>query len=434
MKNQIKTNKHLKGLLAISPMIFFIVFYLLTSLLANDFGKVPLAIAFLLSSVYGVCIIRNKSLSDKVLIFGRGAGKANVMFIIWLFFLAGIFANVAKVTGCFDETVKLTLNIFPPSYIYVALFVSSCMVSMATGTSLGTVLTLVPIGVGLAESINADISLVMAIIVGGSFFGDNLSFVSDTTIVATSTQGCKMKDKFRVNFQIVFPAAILLIVYYIYIGVGQEGISTEYDVNFLKILPYAVVIVLAVCGFDVLIVLSIGIVLAATLGIVYGQYDFYGLLTAMSEGLFSMQEVCVVTILAAGLMALIEDNRGLDYLLSQLARIMKGKRSAEFGISLLVIVANICTAVNTVAILSVSNIAKKISDKYGLDNRKVASILDIFACVTQGLLPYGAQLLAASSLAGITTMAMIPYLYYPMLVGLSAIIAIIFRLPRKYSA
>ena len=428
--NKISTRK---GLIAISPMLFFVLFYLISSLCAGDFNKVPLPIAFLLASVYGVMITRNKSLPDRVRTFGRGAGTTKVLFIIWLFFLAGIFSNVANLTGCFQETVNITLKFCPPNAIFAGLFIAACVVSMATGTAIGTVLTLAPIGVGLANAIGSDLAFTTAIVVGGAFFGDNLSFISDTTIVATSTQECQMVDKFKVNIRIVLPVAILILIYYIYKGSDLDTTTIAQDVNYLKALPYAAVIILALCNIDVMIVLTVGIVISAIIGLADGAFDFYGLLAAMCDGLYSMKEVCIVTLLAAGLMELIKENGGLDFLLRAMTKIIRGKRSAEFGIALLVVVAGACTAVNTIAILSVSGIAKELSAKYGLDNRKVASILDTFACAIQGLIPYGAHLLVGASLAGITSLALMPYLYYPMLIGVAATIAIILRLPRKYS-
>ena len=422
-----------QGLKAISPMIFFILFYFGASIASGQFGTVSIPIAFLMASIYGICILPSKSVKEKIRIFSRGAGSNNVLLIVWIFFLAGIFSEVAKQTGCFEETVGMTLNILPPNYIYAGLFLTACIVSMATGTALGTVVTLAPIGVELCSAIGGNMPLTVAIIVGGSFFGDNLSFISDTTIVATSTQECKMADKFKVNLRIILPAAIMLFFLYIWLGKDLMAVPNDVDVNYIKVLPYAAVIVMAMLGINVMVVLMTGIVAAAVIGMSYGSFDFFGLLSAMNSGLFSMQEVCIIAILASGMMEIIKENGGLDFLLDRLSRIIMGKRSAEIGIALLVSVANICTAMNTVAILSVSSVAKEISIKYGLDNRKVASILDTFSCSVQGLLPYGAHLLVGTSFAGLTTLDIIPYLYYPMLIGISATIAIIFRLPRKYS-
>ena len=431
--NGVKIINTKKGLLAISPMIFFVVFYVIASLFAGDFSKVSLPIVFLLSSVYGICITRGKSLPDRVRVFTRGAAVPKIFFIIILFFFIGIFAECAKDIGCFDETVKLTLSILPSNYIFSGLFLAACLVSMATGSAFGTVATLVPIGIQLAEAVGADVSFSTAIVVGGAFFGDNLSFISDTTIAATSTQDCSLKDKFFVNVRIVWPVAVLLLVVYSFLGKDLSSVALPGEINYFKIVPYAVVLILAICGVDVLITLSSGIVLAVVIGLIYGSFDFFGCMSVMQRGLYSLQDVCVITLLASGMMGLIKENGGLDFLLESMRKVMNSKRGAEFGIGALVVVASICTAVNTVAIITVGGIAKELSEKYKLDSRKVASILDTFSCVVQGLLPYGAHVLVGASLAGVSPFELIPYLYYPMLVGVAAVISIAFRLPRKYS-
>lgn len=432
-ENNTEKVKTKNGLLAISPMIFFVTFYVIASLFAGDFSKVSLPIVFLLSSVYGICITRGKSLPDRVRVFTRGAAVPKIFFIIILFFFIGIFAECAKEIGCFDETVKLTLSILPSNYIFSGLFLSACVVSMATGSAFGTVATLVPIGIQLAQAVGADVPFTTAIVVGGAFFGDNLSFISDTTIAATSTQECSLKDKFFVNVRIVLPVALLLLIVYSYLGKDLSSTTIPGEIDYVKILPYAVVLILAICGVDVLITLSTGIVLAAVIGLVYGVFDVYGCMDVMQNGLYSLQDVCVITLLASGMMGLIKENGGLEFLLNSMRRIMTSKRGAEFGIGALVVVASICTAVNTVAIITVGGIAKELSVKYQLDSRKVASILDTFSCVVQGLLPYGAHVLVGASLAGVSPFDLIPFLYYPMLVALAAIIAIAFRLPKKYS-
>ena len=421
-----------KGLLALSPLLVFVVLYVVTSIVAGDFYKVPLTVAFMVSSIYAVATMRG-SLNRRINVFSRGAGTPQMMLMIWIFVLAGAFANSAKVTGAVDATVNLTLALLPPQMLLAGLFIAACFVSLSIGTSVGTIVALTPIAAGVATQTATPVALLTAVIVGGAFFGDNLSFISDTTIVATQTQGCRLSDKFRVNAFIVVPAALLILLVYVTMGRGMTAPTAIQTVEPLKVLPYVVVLVTAVAGMNVMAVLTLGIVLTGIIGIATGCYDLYGWFGAMGGGIIGMGELIIITMMAGGMLEVIKHNGGIDFIISGLTRHTHGKRGAELAIGALVSVVNVCTANNTVAIITVGGIARKIGEKYGLDARKCASLLDTFSCFTQGLLPYGAQLLMAAGLAGVNPVSLIPYLYYTMAIGVAAVLAILLRYPRRYS-
>lgn len=420
-------------MLALSPMLVFMAVYLVGSLLAGDFYKVPLTVAFLTASAYAVCITPKLPLKERVAIFSRGAGDTNMMLMVWIFILAGAFAKAAGAMGAIDATVNLTLKLLPEGMLLPGLFIAACFISLSIGTSVGTVVALTPVAVGIAEQTGASLPLIVALVVGGSFFGDNLSFISDTTIVATQTQQCRMSDKFKANIYLVAPAAIIVLVLYIIIGSGVEAPASVPMPEWYKVVPYVAVLVLAVMGLDVLAVLLIGIVLAGTIGILSGSFDFMGWMAAMGEGIMGMSELIIVTLLAGGMLALIRHNGGIDYLIRVLTRRINGKRGAKLTIALLVVLADLCTANNTVALITVGPMARDIADRYGVDRRMSASLLDTFSCFAQGIIPYGAQLLMAAGLASITPFAIIGYLYYPFALGAISLLGILLRYPRKYS-
>ena len=422
-----------QGLLALSPLLVFIVLYLVTSIIARDFYKVPITVAFMISSIYAVATSWNFPLPKRIDMFSKGAGTSNMMMMLWIFVLAGAFANSAKVMGSIDATVNLTLMVLPGSMIMAGLFLAACFISLSIGTSVGTIVALVPIAAGLAGSTGVSIPMMTAVVVGGAFFGDNLSFISDTTIVATSTQGCRMSDKFRVNFFIVMPAALIIFVIYIFAGSGIESPTDIPTVEFTKVIPYLVVLLCAIFGMNVMAVLTIGIILTGVIGMVNGTYDLYGWFGSMGDGIIGMSELIIVTMLAGGLLEIVKANGGIDYIISKMSAHIKSKRGAELSIAGLVAVTDICTANNTVAIITVGGIAKQIGDKFGVDNRKCASILDTFSCCMQGLIPYGAQMLMAAGLAQLNPIQIIPYLYYPLATGIVALLAILFRYPKRYS-
>lgn len=422
-----------KGLIALSPLLVFVTLYLVTSIVAGDFYKVPITVAFMASSVYAVIISRGRTLRQRIDIFSRGAGSEQMMLMLWIFILAGAFANSAKVMGSIDATVNLMLTILPGNMLLAGLFLASCFISLSIGTSFGTIVALAPIASGLAHSTGASVPMMVAVVVGGSFFGDNLSFISDTTIVSTSTQECKMSDKFKVNSFLVMPAAFLILIIYILLGNNISSPQTIPDVEYTKVIPYIVVLITAVCGLNVMAVLVLGISLTGLIGLLDNSFDTYGWFKTIGDGITGMGELIIITMLAGGMLELIKVNGGIDYIIKNMTRRISGKRGAELSIAALVSIVTMCTANNTVAIITVGGIARRISQRFGLDNRKCASILDTMSCFTQGLLPYGAHLLLAAGIASTSPMSLIPYLYYPFSIGAVAVLAIIFRYPKRYS-
>lgn len=420
-------------MLALSPFLIFMVVYLVGSLLAGDFYKLPLTVAFLIASAYAICITPKIKLRERINIFSRGAGNENIMLMVWIFVLAGAFAQIADQMGAIDATVNLTLRFLPANMLLPGLFLAACFISLSIGTSVGTVVALTPVAVGIAEQTGSTLPLLVAVVVGGAFFGDNLSFISDTTIVATQTQGCKMNDKFKANIWLAAPAAILVFVLYIFLGKDIQSPQDIVLMEWYKVIPYLSVLVMAIAGVNVLVVLLIGILLAGGIGMLTGSFGLIDAMGAMGNGIMGMSELIIVTLLAGGMLALIRHNGGIDYLIRALTIRIQGKRGAKFTIALLVILADMCTANNTIALVTVGPMAREIADKYGIDRRISASLLDSFSCFTQGLLPYGAQLLMAAGLAKITPFEIIGYLYYPIALGAMAVLGILFNYPRKYA-
>ena len=419
------------SLWALSPLLVFLCLYLVVSLIVNDFYKVPITVAFLVSSVYAIAITKGLSLNDRVMQYSKGAADKNIMLMIWIFVLAGAFAQSAKDIGAIDATVNLTLQFLPGNLLLAGFFVAACFISLSIGTSVGTVVALVPVIAGIAEKTGMNMGFMTAIVVGGAFFGDNLSFISDTTIAATRTQGCAMRDKFKVNFRLVLPAALVVLGYYVYRGFGMEVPTETYSIEWVKVLPYLVVLATAFMGFNVAVVLLLGILASGLVGIGTGSIDVFDWFGSLGTGMSGMGELIIITLMAGGMLELIRFNGGVDYIIHVLTRKINGKKGAEMCIGALVAIANVCTANNTIAIITVGPLANDIATKYGVDKRKSASILDTFSCLIQGFIPYGAQLLMAAGLAGISSISIIGYLYYPLVMGLFAIGAIIFRFPRK---
>ena len=422
-----------KGLLALSPLVVFILLYLVTSIIARDFYKVPITVAFMVASAYAVVISDGIPFTKRIDIYSQGAARGQMMLMIWIFILAGAFAHSAKVMGAIDATVNLALTLLPGNMLLAGLFLAACFISISVGTSVGTIVALTPIAAGVAEQTGISIPMMTAIVVGGSFFGDNLSFISDTTIAATSTQGCRLSDKFRVNAYLVFPVALLMLGVYIFMGTGIESPRDIPEVDIMKVLPYIVVLITAIAGMNVMAVLTLGIILTGLIGIINGAFDIFGWFQAMGDGIIGMGELIIITMMAGGLLELIKYNGGIEYIISLLTRHIANKRDAEMAVAGLVSMVGLCTANNTVAIITVGGIAKQIADRFGVDNRKCASILDTFSCTVQGLIPYGAQLLMAAGLASLNPISIVPYLYYPMALGIVAIMSIVFRYPKKYS-
>ena len=422
-----------KGLIALSPLGVFVILYLVTSIIAGDFYKVPITVAFMVSSIYAVSIFRDIPLKERIETFSRGAGSSQMMLMIWIFLLAGAIANSAKIMGSIDATVNLTLHLLPSQMLLAGLFLAACFISISIGTSVGTIVALTPIAVGVAQQTGTDVALITAVVVGGSFFGDNLSFISDTTIVATSTQGCKLSDKFRVNSFIVIPAAVVILIIYYFMGANVHAAHQTNEVEWMKVIPYLIVLITAIFGMNVMAVLTLGIVLTGCIGILSDSFDVFGWMKAMGDGMIGMGELIIVTMLAGGMLEMIKQQGGIEFIIERMVKHIHNKRGAELCIGGLVGFVDICTANNTVAIITVGGIAKQIGDRYGVDNKKAASILDTCSCFVQGLIPYGAQLLIAAGLATINPVSIIPYLFYPFAIGIAALLSILLRYPRRYS-
>lgn len=422
-----------KGIIALSPLLVFIVLYLVTSIIARDFYKVPITVAFMVASIYAVIMAGGIPLRKRIDIYSRGAGTGQMMLMIWIFILAGAFANSAKAMGSIDATVNLALTLLPANMLLAGLFLAACFISLSVGTSVGTIVALTPIAAGVASQTGTALPLMVAVVVGGSFFGDNLSFISDTTIVATSTQGCRLSDKFRVNSYIVIPAAIAILAIYVVMGLHTQAPQKVGSVSLLKVIPYLVVLLTAVCGMNVMAVLTLGIALTGAIGLIDGSFDFYGWMGSMGQGIMGMGELIIITMMAGGLLEIIKHQGGIDFLIQRMTRHIHTKRGAELAIAALVSLVDLCTANNTVAIITVGGIAKQIGDRFGVDNRKCASILDTFSCMMQGLIPYGAQMLMAAGLAALNPISILPYLYYPMAIGFTALLAILLRYPKHVS-
>ena len=422
-----------KGLVALSPLMVFIAFYLVTSIVAGDFYKIPITVAFMVASMYAVVIFNGRPLKSRIDSYSRGAATEQMMLMIWIFVLAGAFAHSAKAMGSIDATVNLTLTLLPPQMILAGMFMAACFVSISIGTSVGTIAALVPIAAGIANETGTSVPMMTAIIVGGAFFGDNLSFISDTTIMATQTQGCRLSDKFRVNAFIVIPAALLVLVGYFFMGTEVSAPQHQAPVEWMKVMPYLVVLMTAIFGMNVMAVLTLGIILTGLIGLFSGSFDIYGWFSSMGEGILSMGELIIVTMMAGGMLELIRQQGGIDFIISLLTKRVNSKRGAELSIATLVSLVDVCTANNTVAILTVGDISKRIGDRYGVDNKKCASILDTFSCTIQGLIPYGAQMLIAAGLASLNPVSILPYLYYPFVLGIIALLSIFLRYPRRYS-
>lgn len=418
---------------ALSPLFIFLGVYLITSLIVNDFYKVPITVAFVISSVVAILMTRREKLSDRIARFSGGASDKNIMLMIWIFILAGAFAQSAKAMGAIEATVNLALHILPDNLLLAGIFIAACFISLAVGTSVGTIVALTPVAVGIAEKTGVELPFMVAIVVGGAFFGDNLSFISDTTIAATKTQGCRMKDKFKVNSMIVVPAAMLVLLFYIIEGVQVQAPAQIAEIEWVKVIPYIAVLGTALAGINVMLVLLLGIGITGLIGLCTSGFDLFGYFGAMGTGISGMGELIVITLLAGGMLEMIRYNGGIAYIIERLTRHVSSKRFAELSIAGLVCLANLCTANNTIAIITTGPIARNIAERFHIDRRKSASILDTFSCFIQGIIPYGAQMLIAAELADLSPLAIIRYLYYPVLIGIFGLLAIAFRYPRHYS-
>lgn len=422
-----------RGLLALSPIAVLLTIYLAGSIVAGDFYRIPIAVAFVVAAVYAVAITRGETLAERIDRFSQGAANTRIMLMVWIFVLAGAFAAVAKAMGAVDATVSFTLCFIPGNYLPAGIFLATCFISMSIGTSVGTIVALTPVVTAIASQLGCDVAWLVAIVVGGAFFGDNLSFISDTTIAATQTQGCSMRSKFRTNIMLVLPAALFTLLMYAFSGASlTEAVGGSVSPSdWVKVIPYIIVIAAALFGINVLLVLILGIVTAFIIGLSFGEFDVIGFFSAAGEGIQSMCELIIITMLAGGLLEIVRANGGIDFLIRIVTLRIRSRRLAEFAIVLLTMLANICTANNTIAILTVGTISREMSQKYGIAPRRAASLLDTASCFVQGVLPYGAQLLMASGLAAVSPLAIIPHLYYPMCVGIVLLLSIMLRPKRK---
>lgn len=424
---ELPVKNHRRGLWTLSPLLVFFVIYVLTSVVAGDFYKMPVTVAFMAASAWAFVVSKPARLGLRIERFSKGAANANIMMMVWIFILAGAFAGAAKFIGSVDATVNLTLSVLPPNMIPAGIFIAACLISLSIGTSVGTIVALMPVAAGVAASSGLPLPLMAGIVVGGAFFGDNLSFISDTTIASTRTQGCLMKDKFRANFKIVIPAALLVLGVYIVLGWQYAAPVATESIAWSRVIPYLLVLITALCGVNVMLVLILGIISTGILSLCSGELSLLAWASAMGKGMTDMGELIIVTLLAGGMLELIRYNGGIQYVIRILTSRVRSKRGAELTISSAVAIANLCTANNTVAIVSVGDISRRIAECFGIPPQRAASLLDTTSCVIQGLIPYGAQLLMGASLAAISALDIIPYLYYNFALGLSCLLVILFK-------
>lgn len=422
-------NQEKKGrAIALLPIGVFLVIFIGAGVLFHDFYTMPAIVGFLIALV--VAFLQNKRLrfADKLTIVSKGIGEENIVTMCLIFLAAGAFSGTIQAAGGVESTVNLGLSIMPSSIAVVGLFIIGCFISVSMGTSVGTITAMTPIGVGIAEKTGIAMPICVGAVVCGAMFGDNLSMISDTTIAAVRTQGCEMKDKFKENFLIVLPAAIITAVLFFFMARGNAGDiqgNLEYDI--IKVIPYLVVLIGALIGINVFVILIAGTVLAAIVGVGTGAFAIGELFQKMGAGVTSMYDITVISIVVAAIVALVKEYGGIEFILNLIKKNINGPRGGEFGISVLALLVDCCTANNTVAIVMAGPIAKEISDEFGVSAKRSASLLDIFASVGQGMIPYGAQLLTAASLSALSPVQIMPYLFYPVLMGVSAVLFILFR-------
>ena len=413
---------------ALLPFIVFIVLFAGVGIISGDFYGMPALVAFVAALFVGMLQNRKLTFDEKLSIIAKGAGDVNIITMILIFIVAGAFSGVVTAAGGVDSTVNFGLSVMPPQFMVPGLFVIGCFISLSMGTSMGTITARAPIALGVSQQTGFPLAICIGAVVCGAMFGDNLSMISDTTIAAVRTQGCEMKDKFKQNFFIVLPAAVVTVILFFIQTLGMSYNSqASYDYNFVQVIPYLVVLIGALIGFNVFLVLISGIILSMIVGVAYGEFTLLESFTAIGDGMTGLFEISIISLIVACIVSLIKENGGIDLIIDTIKKRTKGKRGAEFGIALLVLLVDLCTANNTVAIVMAGPIAKEIGDEFGVEPKRVASLLDIFASVGQGLIPYGAQLLTAAALVGLTPLNIIPNLYYPALMAVCAILFILFR-------
>ncbi|AVR00281.1 sodium:proton antiporter [Oceanobacillus iheyensis] len=424
-------NAKKENALALLPLLIFVLLFIGTGVISGDFSNMPLNVAIIIAAAFALAMNRKEKLSSKIDIFTKGAGHPNIILMAVIFVMAGAFAQTARDMGAVDSTVNLGLSVIPPNLLMVGLFIVGCFISVSMGTSMGTVAALAPIGIGIAEQTGIPMALAMGTVIGGAMFGDNLSMISDTTIAAVRTQKTKMSDKFKTNFFIVLPGAIVTAILLWIVTAGAEIDSIgDYAFDFVKVLPYIAVLIAALAGVNVLVVLIGGIVFAGIIGLIDGSYTLSSFIQAVSQGIMNMEDIAIVALLIGGMIGIIQHNGGIQWLLNFVTRRIKTKKGAELGIAGLVSATDIATANNTISIIVTGPLAKNISDEYDIDPRKSASILDIFAGGWQGIVPYGGQMLAAAGLAAISPISILPYSFYPIAIILCGIVAILIGFPK----
>ncbi|EGQ3548456.1 Na+/H+ antiporter NhaC family protein [Staphylococcus pseudintermedius] len=419
---------------ALSPLVVFISIFLGAGIITKDFTFMPLNVAAIIGVVVALMMNRRETFMSKVEVFARQAGHANIVLMMFIFLLAGAFSKTTEAMGGVTSIVNLGLSFIPQNFLIVGLFIICMFISISMGTSVGTVAAIAPVGFGISEATEIPAAFAMATVVGGAMFGDNLSMISDTTIAAVRTQKTQMSDKFKVNFRIVVPGAIVTIFVLWWLSHGYDVTQTKtYDFEWVKVVPYLLVLILAVIGINVVLVLLGGILLSSLIGLIDGSFNLGGLLKAASEGVLGMQDIAMIALLIGGMIGLVEHHGGITWLLNFVKQRVKTRRGAELGIASLVSVADISTANNTISIIMAGPLAKDIAEEYDIDPRKSASLLDIFGSAFQGFVPYSPQLIAAAGVASISPVTLLPYSIYPVMLAICGIIAILFNLPRLRS-
>ncbi|WP_340298666.1 Na+/H+ antiporter NhaC family protein [Staphylococcus coagulans] len=416
---------------ALTPLVVFISIFLGAGIITKDFTFMPLNVAAIIGVVVALMMNFQEKLTTKVEVFAQKAGHPNIILMMFIFILAGAFSKTAQAMGGVTSIVNLGLSLIPQNYLIVGLFIICMFISISMGTSVGTVAAIAPVGFGISQATEIPAALAMATVVGGAMFGDNLSMISDTTIAAVRTQKTQMSDKFKVNFRIVVPGALITIVLLWWLTMGYQIDHTKtYDYEWFKVIPYLLVLILAIIGVNVILVLLGGVALAGVIGLIDHAFSFSGLLKVISEGIIGMQDIAMIALLIGGMIGLVEHHGGITWLLNFVKSRVKSRRGAEFGIAGLVSIADISTANNTISIIMAGPLAKDIADEYQIDARKSASILDIFGSAFQGFVPYSPQLIAAAGVASISPVMLLPYSIYPIMLALCGVVAIIFNLPR----
>lgn len=416
---------------ALLPLGVFFLLYFLAFIFTGDLSKMPVSVAFLSASAIAILFSKGRSTMQRIEIFCRGAANHTILLMVVIFILAGAFSGTARAMGAVDATVNMMLYLLPDKIITASIFIAACFISTSMGTSCGTIAALTPIAVGVSTQTGLSLPMMIGVVVSGSMFGDNLSFISDTTIVATRTQEVEMRDKFKANIRLVAPVALLTLMIYIFLAFTDSHSMQQQvvnDIEWLKVLPYLVVLVAALCGVNVITVLSIGIILSGIIGLITGGFSVWEWCTAISNGIvIDMGELIIVSLMAGGMFEIIRFNGGISWLITKLTQNIHSPKQAEGAIAGLVAFTDLCTANNTIALIITGPLAKQIGNQFHLNPKRIASLIDTASCTIQSLLPYGAQLLIAAGLAAVNPVEIIPYLYYPFLLGIIVIISILFR-------